>query len=253
MTPIAQARGRELEGRIAIVTGGTRGIGHAICRELADAGARVALVATDEARAQAAAEAVGEGGHRGFGCDVSDPAACGALVARIEEEVGPPAILVNNAGITRDNIVVRMKDEEWEEVLRTNLSGAFYMIRAATRGMMKRREGRIVNISSVVALTGNRGQSNYAASKAALVALTKSVAQELASRGVLANVVAPGFIETDMTAALPHDVQQGMLSRIPLGRFGTPQDVARAVRFLVGPAATYITGQVVVVDGGMVM
>lgn len=244
---------RELEGRIAIVTGGTRGIGNAICRELADAGARIALVATDERRAEVAAEALGEGGHHGFGSDVGDPGACAALVTRIEEEMGPPAILVNNAGITRDNILVRMKDEEWERVLRTNASGAFFLMRGVARGMMKRRYGRIVNISSVVALTGNRGQSNYAASKAALVALTKSVAQELASRGVLANVVAPGFIETDMTATLPEEVRQRMLSTIPLGRFGAPEDVARAVRFLAGPSASYITGQVLIVDGGMLM
>lgn len=244
---------RELEGRIALVTGGTRGIGRAICVELADAGARIALVATEEGRAAEAATALGEGGHHGFECDVSDPAACASLVRRIEEEMGPPAILVNNAGITRDNLLVRMKDEEWEEVLRTNLSGAFFLMRSVARGMMRRRDGRIVNISSVVALTGNPGQSNYAASKAALVALTKSVARELAGRNVLANVVAPGFIETDMTAALPEEVRQRMRSSIPLERLGAPEDVARAVRFLVGPSASYITGQVLVVDGGMVM
>ncbi len=244
---------RELEDGVAIVTGGTRGIGRAICHELADAGARVALVGTDDARAAAAAEELPAGSHHGFGCDVGSPEACAALVERVEDALGPPTILVNNAGITRDNILVRMKDEEWTEVLQTNLTGAFYLMRGVARGMMKRRQGRIVNISSVVALTGNRGQSNYAASKAALVALTKSVAQELASRGVLANVVAPGFIETDMTAALPDGVRDAMLARIPLGRLGTPEDVARVVRFLVGPAAAYITGQLVVVDGGMVM
>ena len=167
--------------------------------------------------------------------------------------MGPPAILVNNAGITRDNILVRMKDEQWSKVIETNLFGAFCMIRSVARGMMKRREGRIVNISSIVALTGNRGQSNYAASKAALIALTKSVAQELASRGVLANAVAPGFIETDMTASLPAETRESMLASIPVGRFGTPEDVARVVRFLVGPAASYMTGQLVVVDGGIVM
>jgi len=243
----------ELEGRIAVVTGGTRGIGRAICDELADAGARVAVVATDEGRASAVAAELTGGGHAGFACDVSDPAACAALIGRVEESLGPVDILVNNAGITRDNILVRMKDEEWREVLETNLSGAFYLMRAVSRGMMKRRAGAIVNVSSVVGLTGNRGQSNYAAAKAGLVAATKSVAQELASRGVRANVVAPGFIETDMTAALSEDVRDAMLGNVPLGRLGAPGDVAKTVRFLAGPGASYITGQVVVVDGGMVM
>jgi 3-oxoacyl-[acyl-carrier protein] reductase len=244
---------RELEGQVAIVTGGTRGIGHGICRELADGGAKVALVATDESRAVDAAGKLGEGGHHGFQCDVGRPESCAELVTRVEDEMGPPTILVNNAGITRDNLLVRMKDDEWSSVLETNLSGAFYMMRRVSRGMMKRREGRIINISSIVALTGNRGQSNYAASKAALIALTKSIAQELGSRGVLVNVVAPGFIETDMTASLPEETRESMLENIPVGRFGTPEDVARVVRFLVGPAASYITGQLVVVDGGIVM
>lgn len=235
------------------MTGGTRGIGLGICRELADAGARVALVATDADRATAAAAELKGDGHLGFECDVARPDACAELVARVEDALGPPAILVNNAGITRDNILVRMKDEDWSRVMETNVFGALCMIRSVARGMMKRRDGRIVNISSIVALTGNRGQSNYAASKAALIALTKSVAQELASRGVLANAVAPGFIETDMTASLPAEVRESMLGRIPVGRFGTPEDVARVVRFLVGPAASYMTGQVVVVDGGIVM
>lgn len=244
---------RELDGEVAIVTGGTRGIGRAICEELAAAGARIGLVATDEERAAAAASDLPGDGHAGFGCDVSDATACRDLVARAEEALGGASILVNNAGITRDNIIVRMKDEEWQEVLDTNLSGAFYMTRAVARGMMKRRAGKIVNMSSVVALTGNRGQSNYAAAKAAVIALTKSVAQELASRGIQANVVAPGLVETDMTAALPDAVREAMLERVPLGRLGAPGDVARTVRFLVGPGASYITGQVIVVDGGMVM
>jgi 3-oxoacyl-[acyl-carrier protein] reductase len=243
----------ELMGKVAIVTGGARGIGLVISRELGEAGASVAVVDLDEALAGAAAAELGEGGHHGFECDVARPDACAELVARVESEMGPPAILVNNAGITRDNLLVRMKDEEWSKVLETNLFGAFCMIRSVARGMMKRRDGRIVNISSIVALTGNRGQSNYAASKAGLIALTKSVAQELASRGVLANAVAPGFIETDMTASLPEEVRESMLASVPLGRIGTPEDVARVVRFLVGPAASYMTGQVVVVDGGMVM
>jgi 3-oxoacyl-[acyl-carrier protein] reductase len=243
----------ELMGKVAIVTGGARGIGLVICRELAEAGASVALVDLDATLAGAAAAELGDGGHGGFECDVARPEVCAQLIARVENEMGPPAILVNNAGITRDNLLVRMKDEEWSRVIETNLFGAFCMIRSVARGMMKRRDGRIVNIASIVALTGNRGQSNYAASKAGLIALTKSVAQELASRGVLANAVAPGFIETDMTASLPADVRESMLASVPVGRIGTPEDVARVVRFLVGPAASYMTGQVVVVDGGMVM
>ncbi|MDH3733060.1 MAG: 3-oxoacyl-[acyl-carrier-protein] reductase [Gemmatimonadota bacterium] len=244
---------KELEGGVAVVTGGTRGIGRAICEELAAGGASVAVVATGEDRAAKAAGELPGDGHAGFGCDVSSVEACVNLIKRVEDDLGPISILVNNAGITRDNILVRMKDEEWQAVLDTNLSGAFYLMRAVSRGMMKRRTGKIVNVSSVVGLTGNRGQSNYAAAKAGLIALTKSVAQELAGRGVQANVVAPGLIETDMTAVLPDDVRDAMLGQVPLGRLGAPEDIARTVRFLVGPGASYITGQVVVVDGGMVM
>ena len=242
----------ELAGSVALVTGGTRGIGRAICDELAHGGASVAVVATGEERAAATAAELPGGGHAGFGCDVSSVEACKELIARVEDALGPVSILVNNAGITRDNLLLRMKDDEWRAVLDTNLSGAFYLMRAVSRGMMKRRSGKIVNISSVVGLTGNRGQSNYAAAKAGLIALTKSIAQELAGRGVQANVVAPGLIETDMTAVLPEDVRDAML-KIPLGRLGAPGDIAKTVRFLVGPGASYITGQVVVVDGGMVM
>lgn len=236
-----------------IVTGASRGIGLAIAGELAEAGARVAVVARGEERARVAADGLAGGRGAGFVCDVSDGDACTSLVASVEAELGPVHILVNNAGITRDGVLVRMSMEAWREVLDTNLGGAFNMTRAVARGMMKRREGRIVNITSIVGLTGNRGQANYAASKAGLLGLTKSVAQELAGRQILVNAVAPGFIETEMTAGLSAEVRAAMLERIPLGRLGTPQDVARTVRFLVGPAASYMTGQVVVVDGGMVM
>jgi len=242
----------ELEGQVAIVSGASRGIGEAIARSLARAGCRVACVARDVSRANAVAETLG-GEARGFACDVSDSAACVDLVAAVEKEIGPVDILVNNAGITRDNVLVRLKDEDWHSVMDTNLRGAFNTTRAVARGMMKRRAGRIINISSVVGLTGNRGQANYAASKAGLVGFSKSVALELASRGVLVNVVAPGFIETDMTSDLPEEAREALFERIPLGRLGGPEDVAGVVRFLAGPTASYMTGQVLVVDGGMVM
>lgn len=242
----------ELEGQVAIVTGGSRGIGRAIAEELSRAGCSVAVVARDGVRAASVAAELPISAA-GFSCDVSSPDACQELIGAVEAAMGPVDILVNNAGVTRDNVLPRLRDDDWDEVMQTNLHGAFYMVRAVARGMMKRRGGRIINIASVVGLTGNRGQANYAASKAGLIGLTKSVAQELASRGVLANVVAPGFIETDMTADLGEQARAALFDRIPLGRFGTPSDVAGAVRFLAGPAAAYITGQVLVVDGGMVM
>ena len=243
---------RELEGQVAVVTGGSRGIGRAIACELSRAGASLAVVARSEDTAAETAKLL-EGPGIALACDVADSGQCSDLAARVQDELGPIDVLVNNAGITRDNILIRLKDEDWEAVLGTNLRGAFNTTRAVARGMMKRRSGRIINISSVVGLTGNSGQANYAASKAGLIGFTKSVAQELAGRGVLANVVAPGFIETDMTASLPEEARDVLFERIPLGRFGNPEDIAGAVRFLVGPAASYITGQVLVVDGGMVM
>lgn len=241
----------ELDGQVAIVTGGSRGIGRGIAMSLSEAGAAVAVVARSEERALAVADSLPRA--EGLSCDVGDGDACRELAGVVEERLGPVDILVNNAGITRDNILARLKDEDWDAVLETNLRGAFNTTRAVARGMMKRRSGRIINIASVVGLTGNRGQANYAASKAGLIGFTKSVAQELAARAVLANVVAPGFIETDMTAELPEEARDALFERIPLGRFGRPEDVAGAVRFLAGPAAAYITGQVLVVDGGMVM
>ncbi len=247
---------RELTGLVALVTGGSRGIGRAVAAALADAGACVAIVARDGARARAAAAELPGGtaaGHRGYACDVADADAVDELVKRVEAELGSLDVLVNNAGVTDDNLLVRLSDEAWDRVLDTNLKGAFHLIRAAARGMMRRRAGRIINITSVVGVTGNKGQANYAASKAGLIGLTKSVAKELASRGVLCNAVAPGFIDTEMTAALPEAARAGLLAQIALGRLGRPEDVAGVVRFLAGPAASYVTGQTLVVDGGMVM
>lgn len=242
----------DLSGKSALVTGSTRGIGREIAAALAACGARVAVAGRDEAKAREVASAIGARAQ-GFGADVSDAAQVAALVESVEKNFGALDILVNNAGITRDNLLVRIKDEDWDAVLDANLKGAFAAIRAATRGMMKRRWGRIVNISSVVGLTGNKGQANYAASKAGLIGLTKAIAQELASRNILVNAIAPGFIETEMTAALAEDQRAALAERIPLGRLGTGADVASAVAFLASEHAAYITGQVLVVDGGMVM
>jgi len=245
----------DLTGRVALVTGSTRGIGRATARVLAECGATVAVTGRDLERADAAAEEVAGGGGRarGFACDIADTASVAKLVADVEGAFGSLDVLVNNAGLTRDNVVLRLKDDDWNAVLDTNLRGAFAAIRAASRGMMKRRWGRIVNLASVVGITGNKGQANYAASKAGLIGLTKSVAKELASRNVLANAVAPGFIETDMTSAMTAEARAALGAQIPLERLGTPQDVAGVVAFLASEHAAYITGQVFVVDGGMVM
>jgi len=244
---------RELEGQVALVTGGSRGIGFGIGTVLAEAGARVVVVDLDGDGAKAAAAALPGDGHAGYCCNVGDSAQVNETVKAIESEVGPVAILVNNAGITRDNLIMRMKDKEFDDVIATNLKGTFNFTRAASRGMMKRREGVIVNIASVVGLIGNPGQVNYAASKAGVIGLTKSVAKELASRGVRCNAIAPGFIRTDMTDELTESQVESLLSVIPLGALGDIDDVAGVARFLVGPAARYITGQVVSVDGGMAM
>ncbi len=242
-----------LEGQVALVTGGSRGIGRVIAERLARDGARVVVTSRSEESASAVAAELPGAGHLGAACDVADRSAVDALVKRIEGELGSLDILVNNAGITKDNILVRLSDEDWDAVLDTNLKGSFQVIRAAARGMMKRRSGRIINITSVVGLTGNRGQVNYAASKAGLVGLTKSVAKELASRNVLCNAVAPGFIETDMTSELTDAAREALLKEIALGRLGSAEDVAGVVAFLAGPDAAYMTGQVLVVDGGMVI
>ena len=242
----------ELGGRVALVTGSTRGIGREIAATFAQCGARVAVVGRDASRASDAAQAMGSEA-RGYAADVTDTAQVTALVESVERDFGSIDILVNNAGLTRDNILLRLKDDDWDVVLAANLRAAFASTRAAARGMMKRRWGRIINIASIVGLIGNKGQSNYAASKAGLIALTKSVAKEFASRNILANVIAPGFIETDMTAAMTADARATLSAQIPLERLGTPKDVAGIAAFLASEHGAYITGQVFVVDGGMVM
>jgi 3-oxoacyl-[acyl-carrier protein] reductase len=243
----------ELKDVVAVVTGGSRGIGAGISRALAEGGARVAVLGRDVARAEETAASLPGAGHLAVACDVSRPDDAASAVAKVEEALGGIGVLVNNAGITRDNILLRLKDEDWDEVLAVNLRGAFLMTRAVVRGMMKRRDGVVLNVTSVVGLTGNAGQANYAASKAGLIGFTKSVARELASRSIRCNAVAPGYIETDMTSALDEKQTEALLARIPLGRLGTPEDVAGLVRFLAGPSARYITGQVFTVDGGMVI
>jgi 3-oxoacyl-[acyl-carrier protein] reductase len=242
----------DLTGKNALVTGSTRGIGRAIAEALSESGARVAVVGRDLSRAEEAASAIGRN-SKGFAADVADTAAVAKLVDDVEKAFGGIDILVNNAGITKDNLVMRLKDDDWDAVQNANLRGAFAAIRAASRGMMKKRNGRIINIASIVGLIGNKGQANYAASKAGLIALTKSVAKELGSRNILVNAVAPGFIETEMTAAMTAEARAALGQQIALERLGSVQDVAAMVAFLASDLASYITGQVFVVDGGMVM
>ncbi|MBA3658264.1 MAG: 3-oxoacyl-[acyl-carrier-protein] reductase [Gemmatimonadales bacterium] len=244
--------GLDLGGRTAFVTGSTRGIGLAIARMLRGAGANVAVVGRDASRAEAVAAELGAG-TSGFACDVTDGAAVDAAIGAAEKALGPIDILVNNAGLTRDNLLLRLTDADWDAVVNANLKGAFHTSRAVIKGMMKRRAGRIINITSVVGLTGNKGQANYAASKAGLIGFTKSIAKEYAGRGILANCVAPGFIETDMTSGLPEAARTSLLHGIALGRLGQAEDVAGAVLFLASDLASYITGQVLVVDGGLVV
>jgi 3-oxoacyl-[acyl-carrier protein] reductase len=242
-----------LQGEIALVTGASRGIGAAIADELAAQGATVIGTATSENGANAIGERLAASGGHGRVLDVSEAASIEALIESIGKEIGPISILVNNAGITRDNLLMRMKDEDWQAILDTNLTSVYRTSKAVMRSMMKARKGRIINIASVIGVTGNAGQSNYAAAKAGIIAFSKSLAKEIGSRGVTVNVVAPGFIDTDMTRSLPDDAKNAMLGQIALGRFGEPADIARAVAFLAGPSAAYITGETLHVNGGMYM
>jgi 3-oxoacyl-[acyl-carrier protein] reductase len=242
-----------LQGEIALVTGASRGIGAAIAQVLAAHGARVIGTATGEAGAQAISERLSPAGGAGRALDVRDGAAVETLIDAIGTEFGPVSILVNNAGITRDQLLMRMKDDDWNAILDTNLSSVYRTSKAVMRGMMKARKGRIVNIASVVGLTGNPGQANYAAAKAGIIAFSKSLAREIGSRGITVNVVAPGFIDTDMTRSLTEEQRQALLGQIALGRLGAPNDIAQAVLFLASPAANYITGETLHVNGGMYM
>jgi 3-oxoacyl-[acyl-carrier protein] reductase len=244
-----------LAGKLAVVTGATRGIGRAIALQLGRDGATVIGTATTAAGAAQIGEALAQAGVQGAGIalDVRDAAACEALLAALQKERGDVLVLVNNAGITRDNLALRMKDAEWDEVMETNLKAVFRLSRAVMRGMMKARWGRIINITSVVGASGNPGQANYAAAKAGVVGMTKSLARELGSRSITVNCVAPGFIDTDMTRALPEAQRTALLGQIPLGRLGTPEDIAAAVSYLASPAAGYVTGSVLHVNGGMYM
>lgn len=247
---------QSFEGKVAVVTGGGRGIGGAIAKAFAERGARVAVISRSESSCGATAEAINAefpDRARAYAVDVSDHEAVQALGKQVLADFGSVDILVNNAGVTRDGLLMRMKDEDWMAVLDTNLKGAFNTVKAFMRPIMKSDGGRIVNIASVIGLMGNAGQANYAASKAGLIGFSKSVARELAGKGVTCNAVAPGFISTDMTDVLPENVREGIMAKIPLGSFGSVDDVTHLVVFLAGPGARYITGQVMAVDGGMTM
>lgn len=243
------------EGKIAIITGASRGIGKAITLELASKGAIVVGTATSEKGADAIGLYLEEAGCKGYGkvLDVTQPEQIESLISWVNEELGVPTILVNNAGITRDNLLMRMKEEEWQAIMETNLTSVFRMSKAVLRGMMKARQGRIISIASVVGLMGNAGQTNYAAAKAGIMGFSKSLAREVGPRGITVNVVAPGFIDTDMTRALPEEQRAALTSQIPLQRLGEPEDIAKTVAFLASDDASYITGQTISVNGGMVM
>lgn len=242
----------ELQGKIALVTGATRGLGRAIALELANRGATVVGTATSESGAQSVQEALAPFGGRGVVLNVTDAAACDALLDELAKQ-GGPAILVNNAGITRDNLAMRMKDDDWAAVIDTNLSSVFRLSRGVMRTMMKARWGRIINVTSVVGSSGNAGQANYAAAKAGVSGMSRALARELGSRNITVNCVAPGFIDTDMTKVLGEEQTAALTQQIPLGRLGEPEDIAHAVAFLAGPQAGYITGTTLHVNGGMYM
>jgi len=243
----------DLSGEVALVTGASRGIGAAIADELAALGARVVGTATTEAGAAAVDARLSASGGAGMKLDVTRSEDVAAVVGAVESRFGPVTILVNNAGITRDQLLLRMKDEDWNAILDTNLSSVYRMSKAVLRGMMKLRRGRIINIASVIGLLGNAGQANYAAAKAGIIGFSKSLAREVGSRGITVNVVAPGFIETDMTRDLSESARERMLADTALGRLGTPADIAKAVAFLASPAAAYITGETLNVNGGLYM
>jgi len=243
---------QRFKDKVVLVTGGTRGIGRACAERFASEGAKVALCGRSKATAEEVAAAIG-GETRGYGCDIADPAAVDALLKDVGEALGPVEILVNNAGITQDGLLMRMKNEHIDNVLDTNLKSAFYTSRAAARGMLKARHGRIINISSVVGVHGQAGQANYAASKAGLIGFSKSYAQEVASRNITVNIVAPGYIETDMTAGIGEEMLQKIHARIPMQRAGRSEEVAGVIAFLASEDAAYITGAVIAVDGGLGM
>lgn len=242
-----------LQGEMALVTGASRGIGAAIADELAAMGATVIGTATSEAGAAAIGERLAPHGGQGRVLNVTDAASVDMLIDDITKQHGAVSILVNNAGITRDQLLMRMRDEDWQAVLDTNLTSVYRLSKAVMRGMMKARKGRIISIASVIGLTGNPGQANYAAAKAGIIAFSKSLAREIGSRGITVNVVAPGFIDTDMTRGLPEESKQALLGQIALGRFGEASDIAKAVGFLASPAAAYVTGETLHVNGGMYM
>jgi len=244
-----------MSGQIAVVTGASRGIGRAIALRLAAEGHTVVGTATTEGGAEAITQAFAEAGLKGAGrvLDVADAGSVEGFIKQVSDEFGPPAILVNNAGITRDNLLMRMKDEDWDAIMQTNLTSVYRLSKAVLRGMTKARYGRIVNITSVVGTTGNAGQANYAAAKAGVIGFTKSLAKEVGSRNITVNAVAPGFIDTDMTRSLPQEHKQALLGQIPLGRLGESSEIAGAVAFLCSEDATYITGETLHVNGGMFM
>ncbi len=245
----------DLSSDIVLVSGASRGIGAAIARTLGQAGATVIGTATSESGAQAIGEALAQAGikGRGLSMDVTDPASVEAVIKAIEAEFGTISVLVNNAGITRDGLLMRMKAEDWQAILDTNLSSVFRLSQAVLRGMMKARRGRIISIASVVGAMGNAGQTNYAAAKAGIMGFSKSLAREVGSRGITVNVVAPGFIDTDMTRSLPEEHKAALLTNVPLGRLGQAEEIAAAVAFLASPGAAYITGETLHVNGGMYM